>query len=109
MLSCDLMAAFVRVYDPDQQQGSNPLAWPYQAKPSDLEGLPPHVVAVNELDPLRDEGLKFYRKLLDANVSAVARTIHGTPHAGDQMFPDITPDTYAETIRAIIGFARTRG
>ena len=36
------------------------------ASASDLTGLPPHVISVNELDPLRDEGLAYYRKLLAA-------------------------------------------
>ncbi len=105
MLDCAQMAALVKVYDPTGAHRDNPLAWPYHAQRSDLEGLPPHVISVNELDPLRDEGLAFYRKLLDAGVSAVGRTVHGTPHAGDQGFPDITPEIYEETLRSIHGFA----
>lgn len=104
-LDCRQMASFVRVYDPEGANATNPLAWPYHADKADLEGLPPHVISVNELDPLRDEGLALYRKLLDAGVPTVARTVNGTPHAGDLMFPDITPDIYAETVRSIAGFA----
>ena len=37
-------------------QAKNPLAWPYHATQEDLSDLPPHVIYVNELDPLRDEG-----------------------------------------------------
>ena len=33
------------------------------ASADDLAGLPPHVISVNQLDPLRDEGLAYYRKL----------------------------------------------
>jgi acetyl esterase/lipase len=105
MLSCPQMAAIARVYDPEGRNAANPLAWPYQAGVDDLAGLPPHVISVNELDPLRDEGLAFYRKLLAAGVPAVARTVHGTPHAGDLAFPDVTPEIYAETTRSICGFA----
>ena len=105
-MSCRLMASLVRVYDPDGANAANPLAWPYFATASDLEGLPPHVISVNELDPLRDEGLALYRKLLRAGTPAIARTVHGTPHAGDLMFPDITPDIYSETVRSISGFAK---
>lgn len=36
---------------------TDPLAWPYHTTVDDLAGLPPHVISVNELDPLRDEGL----------------------------------------------------
>jgi hypothetical protein len=31
--------------------------------------------------------------------------VHGTPHAGDMSFPDITPDIYQETARSLYGFA----
>ena len=59
-----------------------------------------HVISVNELDPLRDEGLDYYRKLLKAGVSAVSRTVNGTCHAGDVLFRRALPDVYAATIRA---------
>ncbi len=38
---------------------TNPLAWPMHAERGDLEGLRPHVISVNQFDPLRDEGLPF--------------------------------------------------
>lgn len=107
MLNGPVMGAMVRVYDPKAEHSNNPLAWPLQAGADELAGLPPHIVSVNELDPLRDEGLHFYRKLLAAGVSAVARTVHGTPHAGDGTFPDFVPDIYQETVRSISGFARS--
>lgn len=105
MLDGPMMSSLVKVYDPTGDNAGNPLAWPLQATPEDLVGLPPHIISVNELDPLRDEGLAFYRKLTAAGVSAVARTVHGTPHAGDVSFPDVTPDIYGATVRAITGFA----
>jgi len=105
-LSGRQMASLVRVYDPQGEHAANPLAWPYHARLEDLQGLPPHIISVNELDPLRDEGLAFYRKLLAAGVPAAARTVHGTPHAGDLGFPDIVPEVYAETVRSICGFAK---
>ncbi len=99
------MAALTVPYDPSGENATNPLAWPYHAETSDLEGLPPFVISVNELDPLRDEGLVFYRKLVDAGVSVVARTVNGTCHAGDCLFLDAMPDVYRATIRDIKGFA----
>ena len=104
VLSCKQMAALVKVYDPANEHGTNPLAWPYHAQRDDLEGLPPHVISVNELDPLRDEGLAYYRKLLSAGVLAVGRTVHGTPHAGDLSYPDIAPEIYRDSLASINGF-----
>lgn len=103
----DQMATISRLYDPDSSNATNPLAWPYHADISDLEGLPPFVISVNELDPLRDEGLVFYRKLVRAGVSAVSRTVNGTCHAGDCLFLDAMPDVYRATQRDIKGFAES--
>ena len=53
------------------------------ATDEELVGLPPHVISVNELDPLRDEGLVYYRRLVRAGVPAVGRMVVGTCHGGD--------------------------
>lgn len=106
LLDGAMMSALVKVYDPQAEHLTDSLAWPLQAARDQLQGLPPHVISVNELDPLRDEGLRFYRHLLAAGVSAVGRTVHGTPHAADGMFPDVVPEIYAETVGSISGFAR---
>jgi acetyl esterase/lipase len=104
-LNIENMGALAKTYDPDGANATNPLAWPMHAERADLEGLPPHVISVNQLDPLRDEGLVYYRKLLDAGVSAVSRTVNGTCHAGDCLFLDAMPDVWHATIRDIKGFA----
>jgi acetyl esterase/lipase len=106
-LSNDMMAPLARAYDPTGDNTTNPLAWPYHAAVEELSGLPPHVISVNELDPLRDEGLAYYRKLTAAGVSATSRTVNGTCHAGDAIFRGAMPDVFAATVRDIAGFAHS--
>ena len=104
-LDVDNMGGLAATYTaPGSPDMTNPLAWPMHAQPSNLTGLPPHVISVNELDPLRDEGLTYYRKLLAAGVSAVGRTVNGTCHAGDCLFLDAMPEVWNATIRDINGF-----
>ena len=100
-----MMALSVRVYDPTGGANQNPLAWPLHATTDDLAGLPPHVISVNELDPLRDEGLAYYRKLVDAGVPVNARTVNGTCHAGDLILSQAMPEVYAASARDVATFA----
>jgi acetyl esterase/lipase len=104
-LNCSMMGSMVRMYSPDGAHDTNPLAWPYHAAVDDLAGLPPHVISVNQLDPLRDEGIAYYQKLLAAGVAASSRTVNGTCHAGDCLFRDAMPEVYLSTIRDINSFA----
>lgn len=106
-LSCEMMAPLVKVYDPDGSNSGNPLAWPLQATVAELKGLPPHAISVNELDPLRDEGLAYYRKLVAAGVSATARTINGTTHGADQGMADAIPEVFRASVEAVSGFVKS--
>ena len=108
LLSCALADIMMSVYDPDGSRSRDPLCWPYHASPADLAGLPPHVISVNELDMLRDEGLAYYRKLLHAGVSATGRTVLGVCHGADLMFRTAIPDMYAATINDLHRFAASR-
>lgn len=95
-----------RVYDPSGENARNPLAWPYHADVEDLTGLPPHVISVNELDPLRDEGLAYFRKLNAARVPVVGRIVAGTPHGTDIGLPEVIPEVFRATVDAVVAFAR---
>lgn len=107
LLDVGAMDVLASVYDPSGENAGNPLCWPYHADPAELRGLPPHVISVNELDPFRDEGLEYARKLARAGISVVSRCVDGTCHAGDTLLPEALPDVYRATIRDITGFAKS--
>lgn len=104
-LSGQMMSPLAHIYDPSGDNAANPLAWPLHAPVEDLSGLPPHVISVNQLDPLRDEGLAYYAKLLAAGVPTVSRTVNGTCHAGDLLFRQAMPDVYAASVASVRDFA----
>ncbi len=86
-------------------ENRNPLAWPGFAVEEDVKGLPPCVISVNECDPLRDEGIAFYRLLLRAEVPARCRQVMGTIH-GTEIFALACPDISRETAASIAQFCR---
>jgi acetyl esterase/lipase len=83
----------------------NPLAWPSFATAEDVAGLVPTVISVNECDPLRDEGINFYRLLLAAGVPARARQVMGTMH-GTEIFTVACPEISRDTARDLAAFCR---
>ena len=99
------LAVMATAYDGNDSK--NPLAWPLFASKDELSGLPPHVISVNELDPLRDEGLLYYKNLLNSGVDASSITINGTVHAGDMIFIKATPKIYKASIMHINNFANS--
>jgi acetyl esterase len=83
----------------------NPLAWPSFATADDVAGFPPTVISVNECDPLRDEGINFYRLLLQAGVPARCRQVMGTMH-GTEVFIIACPEISRDTARDLAAFCR---
>merc|ERR1712232_1094031 len=80
-------------------QEKNALAWPSYAESAELKKLrfPPTAVVVNEFDPLRDDGLAFYRKCLAADIngcscSILCGTIHGVGSYLVNLLPDVSRD-----------------
>lgn len=92
-------------YGIEQFEARNPLAWPSFATEADVRGFPPTVISVNECDPLRDEGIAFYRLLLAAGVAARARQVMGTIH-GTEIFSICCPDISRDTARDIAAHCR---
>jgi len=89
-------------YGIEQFEAGNPLAWPSFATEEDARGLVPTFISVNECDPLRDEGIEFYRMLLRAGVSARCRQVMGTIHGSDVFVvscPEISRDTASSIAR----------
>ena len=84
-------------------EGRDPKAWPSFATEADVAGFPPTMVSVNECDPLRDEGIAFYRLLQRACVLAQCRQAMGTVHA-NEIFGAFMPDIARVTARDMAGW-----
>ena len=86
-------------------EAEDPLAWPSFATESDVAGLVPTVISVNECDPLRDEGIEFYRLLIRAGVRTRCHMNIGAVH-GAELLAIACPDISFETARSIAAFCR---
>jgi acetyl esterase/lipase len=83
----------------------NPLAWPSFATAADVDGFPPVVISVHECDPLRDEGVNFYRLLLAAGVPARCRQVMGATHALE-LYLTVCPEISRDTARDLAAFSK---
>jgi acetyl esterase len=79
-LTGDAVAEFAAQYVPDPARRTDPLASPLLA--TDLSGLPPAVIVVAELDPVRDDGERYLAALHAADVPAAAVRVLAHPHGG---------------------------
>ena len=95
-------------YGIEEFERGNPLAWPSFATGEDVRGLPPTMISVNECDPLRDEGIEFYRLLLSEGVEARCRQVMGTMH-GAEIFPILCPEISRDTAGNLAAFCREPG
>jgi acetyl esterase len=79
----------------------DPFASPLRA---DLEDFPPTLVVVGAIDPLRDDGIEFAKKLLIAKRRMALHNYPGMPH-DFMLFPGI--DDGAHAVQEIARFARS--
>jgi len=93
------------LYGIEAFEAKDPMAWPLFASEADLQGFPETIISVNECDPLRDEGIEFYRLLLRAGQKARCRQVMGTLHGGD-VFVSPCPDISRDTARDIAAFCK---
>ncbi|GAA2295775.1 esterase [Streptomyces caniferus] len=63
-------------------------AYAAPARAADLSGLPPAHVLVCDLDPMRDAGLAYARRLMDAGVPVTVRNVPGAWHGFELFAPD---------------------
>jgi acetyl esterase len=61
-------------------------------------------LGTRECDPLRDEGINFYRFLMQNGVPARCRQVMGTVH-GTEIFISCCPDISRDTARDIVNLA----
>ncbi len=93
-------------YGIEEFEAGNPLAWPSFATEDDVRGLPPTVISVNECDPLRDEGIEFYRLLLRAGGPGTLSAGDGH-HPRTEIFSIACPDVSHDTAASIAHHCRT--
>jgi acetyl esterase len=74
------MEWFWDAYIPDPDERTQITASPNQATIEELEGLPPTLLLVDEVDPLRDEGEAYAAKLRTAGVPVTTVRYDGVVH-----------------------------
>jgi acetyl esterase len=93
-------------YGIEAYQARDPLAWARFATKQDVTGLPPTVISVDECDPLRDEGIVFFRLLLSAGVAARGREVLGTMHF-TELLPVLCPEISRDTAHDLADFTKS--
>ncbi|MDT2006248.1 alpha/beta hydrolase [Rhodococcus opacus] len=81
--------------------GRTPDEYTTPSRRTDLSGLPPTYLTVNELDPLRDQGIDYARRLLAAGVHVELHCWPGAFHGFRMFDTDLTRRTRASDLAAI--------
>ena len=81
--------AFTADYLPNPDDRTNPYASPLRA--TELAGLAPAYILTAELDPLRDSGEAYARRLEDAGVKTTLRRVNGHTHGTSSLWQSWPP------------------
>lgn len=100
-------AFLAHFYTPTDEHQTNPLAWPYHASLEDMKGLPPHMLVMDELDMLRDEGCSYARRLVKAGVDAKGSVNLGVIHGTSLIFRNSVKEFNKGAVRDIAAFAKS--
>jgi acetyl esterase len=100
VLTKQAMEWFTNHYMPADADKKDPLASPHFAPDSLLKGAPPALIITAELDPLRDEGEEYGRKLIANGVTASVVRYNGMFHSFFQMHQLLDDANSAHTLAA---------
>ena len=100
VLTKQAMDWFTNHYMPASADKKDPLASPHFAPDSLLKGAPPALIITAELDPLRDEGEEYGRRLIANGVTASVVRYNGMFHSFFQMHQLLDDANSAHTLAA---------
>jgi acetyl esterase/lipase len=104
MLDSAGLAAMWRLYLGPDAAGAEPYAAP--ARATDLTRLPAAYVMVAGMDPARDGGVGYARRLMEAGVEVELHVVPGVPHAFDVLPLQVAErarDEYVSAVRRALG------
>ena len=90
---------------PDRTDDVSPYAAPGRA--ADLTGLPPTYMMTAEFDPLRDDGLRYAMRLLEAGVSVELHQFAGAFHGFDIFPTTLSQRALDEQVAWVVGITST--
>merc|ERR1719329_236311 len=107
LVGANQLSVLHSLYDLDghQFENKNPVCWPFFAEKADLEGLCPHVIAVNELDLTRDEAVLYAQKLKQAGVDTHVRCAMGAHIAAETLGILVAPEIHEFSMNNLKVFA----
>ena len=90
-----------RAYLGEWPGGADVSPYAAPARATDLSGLPPTYISTAEMDPLRDEGILYGLRLLQAGVSVELHQFPGTFH-GSSLVPTAAVSVRARTEASLV-------